>query len=251
MVKLNLPCHEQCRGNCNKNRKIVSDLEVKEKAFNYSHVIFNLDGVILDVENVYFNVIKDIISKYNVPNPNQQAGVIVDLQDQETARKLCDDFNLPVDPDDFLEEFKNVCLKHLAKSTLVPGVENLIQYFYNNGVLMGIVTFSTEEAFKWKTQKYMQIIRKFDVTVLGGSDSEITEKKPSGQIYQVAFSRFQNIADINKCLVFENTPEGVLSAKNAGHKVVWLKNKHICKCSSKINADLVIDSLDQFDPSKI
>lgn len=57
--------------------------------------------------------------KYNIPSEEVQH--IIDLQDEETAKKLCTDYNLAISPQDFMIEFRNTSIKHLAKTPLMPG----------------------------------------------------------------------------------------------------------------------------------
>ncbi|XP_044751290.1 probable pseudouridine-5'-phosphatase isoform X2 [Coccinella septempunctata] len=194
-------------------------------------VIMDLDGVVLDIETVYQWVIEDLASTYGIPAKDVQH--IIDLQDEETAKKLCADYNLTISPQDFMTEFRNTSIKHLANTPLMPAVAST----------------SNEEAFKLKTQKHTAFFRKFSHIVLGGSDPEVDARKPSPKIYQVCGSRFPSNPDPKTVLVLEDTADGVVAARGAQMNAVWFPNKYMNK-ENNPGALAVLDSIDAFDPKQ-
>lgn len=75
------------------------------------------------------------------------------------------------------------------------------------------------------------------------SGQEVTESKPSPEIYLLAAKRLQ--VTPNDCLVIEDSPLGVTAAKTAGMKCLAVANTH--RREDLEEADRVVDSLEDVD----
>jgi beta-phosphoglucomutase-like phosphatase (HAD superfamily) len=80
----------------------------------------------------------------------------------------------------------------------------------------------------------------FNCIVFG---QEVSESKPSPQIYLLAARRLQ--ATPNDCVVIEDSPLGVKAAKTAGMKCLAVTNTH--PRQNLKEADMVVDSLQNVD----
>ncbi|KAL3282100.1 hypothetical protein HHI36_005298 [Cryptolaemus montrouzieri] len=223
----------------------TGDIQSKLKG-EITCIIVDLDGVILDIEKVYEWVITDLVLQYRIPK--SEAQTIIDLQDEETCRKLCTDYKLSISPQDFMVEFRNISIKHLKNSPLMPGIEKLMEYFTKNGYPVALTSTSTEEAFLHKTHKHAQFFKQFSHIVLGGSDPEVVARKPSPSLYEVCGSRFPSKPDPRTILVLEDAPEGVTAGNKAGMNVVWFPNKYMTKEDGK-EAVAILNSINEFNPT--
>ncbi|XP_045470602.1 pseudouridine-5'-phosphatase-like [Harmonia axyridis] len=271
-------CDPKCTGRCSKKNAgvspldslppavippLITPLEIKEldnigdnkigpqskllQPGDVNVIIMDLDGIILDIEIVYQWVIEDLAGKYGISA--EEVPHIIDLQDEETAKKLCTDYNLSVSPQDFMIEFRSTSIKHLANTPLMPGIEKLVDHLIENNIIIAVASTSNEEAFKLKTQKHTEFFKKFSHIVLGGSDPEVDQRKPSPKLYQVCGSRFPSNPDPKKILVLEDASEGVASAKGAQMNVVWFPNKYMKK-ENDPGALAVLDSIEAFNPEQ-
>ena len=81
-----------------------------------------------------------------------------------------------------------------------------------------------------------------------GSDPEIKSGKPAPDAYLIAAQRFPvPPKSVSDCLVFEDSPKGVASAKAAGMQCVMVPDNRLDKKYTE-NATLLIRSIEQFLP---
>jgi beta-phosphoglucomutase-like phosphatase (HAD superfamily) len=82
-------------------------------------------------------------------------------------------------------------------------------------------------------------------TIVCGDDPAVKHGKPAPDIYLEAAHRLG--VDPSECLVFEDAMSGVQAAKAAGCRVVAVPDPRMNKTIFEDVADVVLDSLSQFD----
>lgn len=80
-----------------------------------------------------------------------------------------------------------------------------------------------------------------------GSDPEVKHVKPQPDIFLVAAKRFKAKPNPSKCLVFEDSTNGVKAARAAGMQVVMVPDD-IVPIEKRTDATVGLKSLDQFQP---
>lgn len=98
-----------------------------------------------------------------------------------------------------------------------------------------------------KIANYPDLFRLFSHKVMGANDPEVKEGKPAPDIFLIAASRFKDKPNPNKCLVFEDSPNGVRAGKLAQMQTVMVPDKIVPK-EQRQEATIVLDSLQQFQP---
>ncbi len=102
----------------------------------------------------------------------------------------------------------------------VEGLSELIQEIKAKGLPVAIATTAPKENREF-VLKHLNMEDTFD-SILGDEDTK--KGKPDPEIYLKTAEKLG--IDPKNCLVFEDTPPGVLSAKNAGMKVVGVLTTH-------------------------
>ena len=113
------------------------------------------------------------------------------------------------------------------------GIETLVQRLQEKGVKIGVVSGGSRA--RLLSGRSGQLLRQVDVVVTG---DELTQGKPAPEGYRKAAAAL-NVAP-NECLVIENAPLGIQSAKNAGMACIGvcstLSKSHL-QSADKVVAD--------------
>lgn len=183
-------------------------------------VIFDVDGTLVDSESVYVKAaLKNIeVNHYNIPM-SAIMGIIG--QNRVAGRKLIestqdDSFNY----DKYIKDFEKIRNQILENEPykLKKGALNILNYCKKHDIKMAIAT-STARDKQSKVLTELGIIDYFDYMVFG---DEINNSKPAPDIYLKVYEHY-NI-DKDEMIIYEDSKNGILSAHNAGIRVVYIKD---------------------------
>ena len=183
-------------------------------------VIFDVDGTLVDSETVYVKAaLKNLeVNHYNIPM-SAIMGIIG--QNRVAGRKLVestqdDSFNY----DKYIKDFEKIRNQILENEPykLKKGALNILNYCKKHNIKMAIAT-STARDKQSKVLTELGIIDYFDYMVFG---DEINNSKPAPDIYLKVYEHY-NI-DKDEMIIYEDSKNGILSAHNAGIKVVYIKD---------------------------
>ncbi|KAJ4986918.1 haloacid dehalogenase-like hydrolase [Stagonosporopsis vannaccii] len=196
--------------------------------------LFDMDGLLIDSEDIYTEVTNTILARYGKPNlpwsikaqlqgrPGPQAGAIFRAWAQ-----------LPIDDEQMLKEQKELQVKLFPNTKPLPGVLELLAGLKKRGVHMALATSSNKNNFKIKTEHLGELFQNFALEhqVLG-DDPRIPagRGKPAPDIYLLALSTLNKTLEAQgqppikpeECLVFEDSVPGVESGRRAGMQTVWV-----------------------------
>ncbi|KAK9504597.1 hypothetical protein O3M35_010899 [Rhynocoris fuscipes] len=213
-----------------------------------THVIFDLDGLILDSEDRYKEAFTTVLARYGKKYTDEVRLAVLGTVEKETARIIVEKLQLPLTAEEFNKTAKIEQSKVLGDVNLKPGAERLIRHLSNNKIPIAIATSSGKQSYDIKVKKHQDIISHFHHVVNGSSDPEVKNGKPAPDIFLIAAQRFkENTPKPEDCLVFEDAPNGVKGAKDAGMQVVMVPEDYIPEEMRK-DATLVIKSLNDFKP---
>ncbi|KAG5670555.1 hypothetical protein PVAND_000809 [Polypedilum vanderplanki] len=212
-----------------------------------SHVVFDLDGLLLDTEKIYEKIVEDLAHKYGKTYPWDVRMKILGTTERRTCEIAVNELKLPCTVDDFHKQFKQSCLDNLADVYLMKGAERLIKHLHKHKVPFCLATSSSIESVEVKTSHYKDLFSVFNHKVCGSSDPDVKFGKTAPDIFLVAAKRFPDSPDPSKCLVFEDAPNGCKAAKAAGMQVVMVPDSHVTE-KQKEDATLVIKDLLHFKP---
>lgn len=195
---------------------MVEEVSLKQ----YSAVIFDLDGVIIDSEPLSMRAWKKALEDFGYQITSQAIqsyiGHSLIYIESNLKNKFGKDF-----PFDAVYAHKNTIFQDSVRKgdlRLKPGVDDVIGYLKAQGKKIAVAssTLKYNVIFCLRSVGYDKT---FDV-IIGGD--EVQKPKPSPEIYIKSAVMLE--CDCRDCLVVEDSDAGVLAAKEAGMRVCLIKD---------------------------
>ncbi|CAN1167354.1 (DL)-glycerol-3-phosphatase 2 [Linum perenne] len=214
-----------------------------------THVIFDMDGLLLDTEKFYTEVQEIILARYNKTFDWDLKAKMMGKKAIEAARVFVEETGISdsLSAEEFLVEREAMLQKMFPTSELMPGASRLVKHLHSKGIPICVATGSQKSHFELKTQRHGELFSLMH-HVVRGDDPEVKQGKPSPDIFLAASKRFEGgTVDPRNILVFEDAPSGVMAAKNAGMSAVMVPDPRL-DAYHHAAADQVITSLLDFNP---
>lgn len=209
-----------------------------------SHVIFDMDGVLLDTEPFYTQASAVICDRYGCTFTMAHKSQMLGRPNRDAAAYLVDALGLPLTADAFLQERDAVLDALFLDTAPMPGAVELTDHLHARSVPHAVGSSSSRRTFALKSRRFEKWFGRFDTVVLG-DDPEVRAGKPAPDIFLVAAKRMG--ARPEQCLVIEDSPAGIAAARAAGMAVVAVADAKLDPALFTA-ADAVIPSLAEFEP---
>jgi beta-phosphoglucomutase family hydrolase len=201
--------------------------------------LWDMDGVLVDSAAPHYESWREVFAARDVSYTETQFKAFFGTRDDYIIRRLMGPL-----PDSVVEEIadeKERRYRELiqGKVRVFPGVIPLLKVMKKGGFKIALGTSAPMENVE-AVATQMGLHEYFDAVVSG---EDVTEGKPSPEIYLSAAAKVGARPD--RCVVFEDSPQGVESAKRAGMKCVAITNSHPAEALKA--ADRVVESLEQMD----
>ncbi|XP_041982790.1 pseudouridine-5'-phosphatase-like [Aricia agestis] len=212
-----------------------------------THVLFDMDGLLLNTEDLYTTVFQRVVSRYGKEFTFELKSKIMGQQSKEFAQSIIDALELPLTVEDFLKETRKLFEELFPQSELMPGVEKLLRHLHKHKIPIGLATSSSIESYNMKVVHHKDIFDLFAYKTWGSSDPDVKRGKPYPDIFLVAAAKFPEHPPPEKCLVFEDSINGVKAARSASMQVVMVPDPRL---DHKLvpEATLILNSIEQFKP---
>ena len=205
-------------------------------------ILFDFDGVLADTLDDLFLSWKYAFSKFNVNIKKEDYFLLEGMNVLKIAKNISKKYGLIIDDYKKIVEIKNKFYLENHSFNFYDGVFELIEILKQENILIGIVSASPKEKLEKTVPK--GFLEKFDV-VISGDDVELG--KPNPDPYLVAIKNLN--LNPKECVVVENAPLGIKSAKSAGIFCIA-----ICSTLEKSylnEADIIIESFKDLKNTKI
>ncbi|XP_057956316.1 bifunctional riboflavin kinase/FMN phosphatase-like isoform X2 [Malania oleifera] len=205
-------------------------------------VILDLDGTLLNTEQVTKDVLKDFLLRHGKVLDRKKEDDRLGMTQKESAIAVVKDYELPLSPDQFIREITPMYQEKWAEAKALPGANRLIMHLHKHGLPFALASNSLRKNIDAKIC-YQQGWKECFSIILGSD--QVKSGKPSPDIFLEAANRMG--VDAGFCLVIEDSLVGVQAAKAAGMKVVAVPSLQT-EADRYFTADSVLHSLLEFHP---
>jgi HAD superfamily hydrolase (TIGR01509 family) len=176
--------------------------------------LFDLDGTLVLTDEIYYDVWKIILKKYNFELTSEIfSKYIIGNSDSTLLRNL-----LPNRCNEILKDISKMkdklFLENINKIKIIDGVINFLNKIKMLGHKISIVT-NCNRLVATEILKYTTIDKYIDNLVIGG---ECIRSKPFPEPYLTAIKYYNSTND--KAIIFEDSKTGIYSAKNTFPKCI-------------------------------
>ena len=212
-----------------------------------THVVFDMDGVLLDTEHLYTEATQRIVGRYGRTFDWSVKGHMIGRPARDSARYLVETLQLPITADDYLREREALFETLMPTAQAMPGARALTDALRARAVPLAVATSSARPIYDLKTVNHRDWFASFAVVVTG-DDPRIERGKPAPDIYLLAARELG--ADPAQCLAIEDAPAGVEAARAAGMQVIAVPDPALGHARVAA-ADVVLDTLVGLGPAQL
>ncbi len=199
-------------------------------------LIFEMDGLMIDSERLYFQAEEDMSKKFGVQLREKTLWKMMGTKPIEGLAIFVKDLQLPISAQEALDMRNKVMRKKLqTELEPMPGLFHILETFSNRFKLA--VCTGAQEEFLNIVVDSLKIRNKFDV--LQSSDG-IAKGKPEPEIYLKTCKKLR--VNPQDCFVLEDSANGVTAGKKAGCTVIAIPSEYT-QSQDFTSADFVASDL--------
>jgi pseudouridine 5'-phosphatase len=181
-----------------------------------THVIFDLDGTLIDTEPLYTMAAESILARFGKVFDFGIKRQIVGGGPLVGARFVVEHLGLPISAEEYLAEREALLREACRTARAMPGAIALIEALRARSIPLAIGTSSSRELCQVKLAA--QPFGGSFQAIACSDDPGVLQAKPAPDIFLKAAEALG--APPARCLVFEDTPKGVMAARAAGMEVI-------------------------------
>jgi HAD superfamily hydrolase (TIGR01509 family) len=209
-------------------------------------VVFDLDGLLLDSEQVWDDAREQLAKERGGRWHDQAQKDMMGMSSTEWSRYMHDRIGLPEPPEEInrevVDRLEGIYREHLPA---IPGAREAVERLAARWPL-GLASSSNRELIDLALE-LLGVKHLFAATV---SSEEVARGKPAPDVYLEVARRLG--VDPTHAAAVEDSTNGILSAKAAGMRVLAIPNRHFPPGEDALaQADVVLDSLADLTPEAV
>jgi HAD superfamily hydrolase (TIGR01509 family) len=202
-------------------------------------LLFDFDGTLIDTESIDLRSWQEIFEQHGVELPEERFALrIGTLSGPDELDELDALLEEPADREAVTTARQARELELLALEPLRPGVERYIDDAHRLGLAIAIVSSSTE---RWIGENLDRIGFDGRWTAIVAANGDHERAKPAPTLYLDALHALD--VDPHEAIAFEDSPNGVRAARDAGIFCVAVPNPVTARLDLS-DADLVLESFE-------
>ena len=202
-------------------------------------VVFDLDGVLVDSEQVWDEARRGLAAAHGVPWPEGATRAMMGMSSPEWSRYVGEEVGVPLGPPEVNREVLDRVLAAYARDLpLLPGAREAVERL-GEAWPLALASSSNREVIDVVLAR-MGVAERFAATV---SSEEVERGKPSPDVYVEAVRRLG--VEPPAAVAVEDSHNGIRSARAAGMAVIAIPNPHFPPGDEALAlATVTIESLD-------
>lgn len=181
------------------------------------HIIFDLDGVLLDTEPLYTRATQEIVGEFGKTFDWSLKANMIGRDSREGARYLIDALELPITPEEYLQRRTPLLEGMFPEVDPKPGAPDFVRELHGAQVRSAVATSAVRALTDLKLRRHGDWFSLFEHVVCG---DDVERLKPEPDIFLLA-AQLLGVPP-ESCVVVEDSPAGVDAAIAAGMQVVAL-----------------------------
>ena len=208
-------------------------------------VVFDLDGVIVDSEQVWDEVRERYVKERGGTYTDAATRDMMGMSSLEWSRYLADSLGVPGTPEQINAAIVERMLERYGQAPpLIPGAVDAVRRCAERWPL-AVASSSNPELI----EVVLDAAGLHDVIPVVVSSQEVARGKPAPDVYLEAARRLD--VDPAACAAVEDSHNGIRSAKAAGMRVIAIPNPHFPDADALSHADAVLRSIAELTPEVI
>jgi HAD superfamily hydrolase (TIGR01509 family) len=209
-------------------------------------VVFDLDGVILDSEQLWDEVREGLARERGGRWSDQAQADMMGMSSTEWSRYMHDVVELPEPPEEINREVvQRMVERYTEKLPLIEGADEAVRRLAADWPL-GLASSSNRVLID-RVLEVSGLAPYFKATV---SSEEVARGKPAPDVYFEAARRLK--VDPNEAAAIEDSASGIRSAHAAGVHVIAIPNRAFPPPDDVLElAAVVLDSINELDPEVV
>ena len=205
-------------------------------------VLFDLDGTLVDSMWMWKDIDMEYLGKYGITLPPELQEYIEGMSFSEVSAYFKEAFGIKESLEEIKSEWVSMAkYKYTHEVPLKPGALRFLKHLKEQGIPMGIATSNSRDLLDAVLES-LEISPYFDCCM---TSCEAGAGKPAPDIYLKVAKVLKT--EPKDCLIFEDTPAGILAGNRAGIPVCAMADENSAGRKDQIlqMADYYAETFDQ------